>query len=79
MNITHPAISGYRINMQNCLNEIKQQGRNTITQQELAECLQVKVTACFRRHISELQTDGIVQRFTYRTEQGGYRVAYLIN
>jgi hypothetical protein len=77
--ITHQAISGYRIKMQNCLAEWKGQGKNTITQDELCECMACRVTVSFRRHISELQTDGIVQRFMYPTENGGYRVAYLIN
>jgi len=77
--VTHKAISAYRIKMQNCLNQIKGQGNNTITQDELCACMGVKVTSSFRRHISELQTDGIVTRFTYQTENGGYKVAYLIN
>lgn len=76
--VTHQAISGYRIAMQNCILNWKGQGKNTITQDELCECMSVKVTASFRRHISELQTDKVVQRFMYPTGKGGYRVAYLI-
>jgi len=79
MNITHPAISYYRIKMQNCLKQWKGRGDNTITQDELSACMDVKITAAFRRHISELQSDGMVTRFTYRTDAGGYKVAYLIN
>lgn len=75
----HQAISGYRIKMQNCIQQWKGQGNNTITQEQLCECMGSKVTVCFRRHISELQTDGIVTRFKYETEKGGYRVAYVIN
>lgn len=75
----HRAISGYRIKMQNCILQWKGEGKNTITQEELCACMGGKVTACFRRHISELQTDGLVTRFTYPTENGGYKVAYLIN
>ena len=77
--VTHPAVSGYRIKMQNCLNEWKGEGKNTITQEQLCECMGCVVTASFRRHISELQTDKIVTRFTYQTANGGYKVAYLIN
>jgi len=77
--LTHPAITGYRIQMQDCITQWKGQGKNTITQDELCDCMGVKVTASFRRHVSEMQTDGIITRFTYRTEKGGYRVAYLIN
>lgn len=76
--VTHPAITGYRIKMEACLAEWKGAGKNTITQEELTACMGVKVTASFRRHISEMQTDGMVTRFTYPTEKGGYKVAYLI-
>ena len=75
----HQAISGYRIKMQNCIQSWKGAGRDTITQEELCGCMGSKVTVCFRRHISELQSDGLVTRFTYQTEKGGYKVAYLIN
>ena len=75
----HPAVSGYRIQMQNCIQQWKGEGKNTITQEELCWCMGAKVTVCFRRHISELQTDGLVTRFTYRSDKGGYKVAYLIN
>lgn len=75
----HPAISGYRIKMENCLAQWKGEGKNTITQDELCACMGSKVTVCFRRHISQIQSDGMVTRFTYQTENGGYKVAYLIN
>lgn len=79
MNQTHKAISAYRIKMQNCLNTQKQGGATQITQDDLATCMQVKIGASFRRHISEMQSDGLVTRFTYQTENGGYKVAYAIN
>lgn len=75
----HPAVSGYRIEMESCLVTWKGGGNTTITQEQLCECMGVKVTVCFRRHISEMQTDGMVTRFKYRTEKGGYKVAYLIH
>jgi len=78
MQITHQAMSGYRIRMQKCLQTWAGQGNSTITQEELASCMDVKITASFRRHISELQTDKQVTRFTYPTEKGGYKVAYLL-
>jgi len=78
MNKTHPAVSGYRIKMQNCINEWKGQGKDTITQDDLAACMGVKIGAPFRRHIADLQTDKVVLRFTYQTEKGGFKVAYLI-
>jgi len=77
--ITHQAISGYRIKMQNCIQEWKGQGKTVITQDELCGCMGVRVHAPFRKHISELQSDGVVTRFTYQADKGGYRVAYLIN
>ena len=77
--VTHQAISGYRIKMQNCLQEWKGQGNQTITQEQLCACMACKVTDAFRRHISEMQSDGIVTRFFYQTERGGYKVAYVIN
>lgn len=77
--MTHQAISGYRIRMQNCLQDWKGQGNQTITQEQLCACMGLKVTEAFRRHISELQTDGLVTRFTYPTEAGGYKVAYVLN
>lgn len=77
--ITHQAITGYRIKMQNCLNQWRGEGKNTITQEELAGCMGVKVTQSFRRHIAEMQSEKLVTRFTYQTEKGGYKVAYLIN
>lgn len=77
--ITHQAISGYRIRMQNCLQDWKGQGNETITQEQLCECMNCKVRAPFRRHISEMQSEGLVTRFTYQTDNGGYKVAYVIN
>lgn len=76
--ITHPAISAYRIKMQDCLKDVKGQGFSTITQDDLARCMGVKITQAFRRHISEMQTDKLVTRFSYATEKGGYKIAYLI-
>jgi len=75
----HQAISGYRIKLQNCLQEWKGQGNQTITQEQICECMGSKITVCFRRHISEMQSDGLVTRFKYQTEKGGYKVAYVIN
>lgn len=77
--MTHQAVTGYRIKMQDCVQQWKGEIGNSITQRQLADCMGVKVTASFRRHISEMQTDGLVTRFTYQTAKGGYRVAYLIN
>jgi predicted transcriptional regulator len=78
MNITRKAISGYRIKMQNCINDQVGQGNATITQDDLAACMNVKISTAFRRHISEMQDEGLVTRFTYQTERGGYKVAYVI-
>jgi len=64
--------------MENCIAQWKGQGKDTITQIELSECMGVRVTASFRRHISEMQSEGLVRRFTYLTLNGGYKVAYLI-
>lgn len=79
MNQTHKAVSAYRIKMQNCINEQKGRGIDSITQDELAACMGVKIGASFRRHISEMQTDGLVLRFTYQTDKGGFKVAYVLN
>lgn len=65
--------------MQDCLNQWRGEGKNTIIQSELAACMGVKVTQSFRRHIADMQTEGLVTRFTFLTEKGGYKVAYLIN
>jgi len=78
VNTTHKAISAYRIKMQNCINEQVGQGNAIITQDDLVACMGVKISAAFRRHIAEMQSDGLVTRFTYQTERGGYKVAYLI-
>jgi hypothetical protein len=78
MNITHPAVTAYRIRLEGCLAQWKGEGKNTITQEELCACMGVKVTQAFRRHVSEMQTDKMLTRFTYPTEKGGYKVAYLI-
>ncbi len=78
MNITHKAISAYRIKMQNCINAQVGQGSATITQDDLVACMGVRISAAFRRHISEMQAEGLVTRFTYQTERGGYKVAYVI-
>lgn len=77
--VTHAAVTGYRIKMQDCLKQWAGQGNTTITQEELKACMDVQITQSFRRHISELQTEGQVTRFTYRTNEGGYKVAYLLH
>jgi len=79
MNVTHKAISAYRIKMQNCIARWRGEGKDTITQEELAQCMNVKIGVSFRRHIAEMQSENLVQRFTYQTDKGGYRVAYLIH
>lgn len=77
--VTHPAITGYRIKMQDCVKQFNRGEGSVVTQEQLAECMGVQVTQAFRRHIAEMQTDGLVTRFTYQTDKGGYKVAYLIN
>jgi len=79
MNTTHKAISAYRIKMQDCINQQKGRGVTSITQDDLAWCMGVKIGESFRRHIAEMQNDHLVERFTYQTSKGGYKVAYLIN
>jgi len=76
--VTHKAISAYRLKMQDCINQQVGQGKTCITQDELASCMGVKIGAAFRRHISEMQTDKLVTRFSYQTEKGGYKIAYQI-
>lgn len=76
MNVTHKAVSAYRLKMQECLRILTGQGINQITQEGLANCMNVRVNASFRRHISEMQTDGLVTRYTYQSPRGGYKVAY---
>ncbi len=78
MNLTHKAVSAYRLKMQECIDQQIGQGKTSITQEELAECMRVKINVSFRRHIAEMQTDKLVTRFTYLTEKGGYKVAYAI-
>lgn len=78
MNLTHKAVSAYRLKMQQCIDQQRGQGKTAITQDELAECMGVKINVSFRRHIAEMQTDKLVTRFTYQTEKGGYKVAYAI-
>jgi predicted transcriptional regulator len=65
--------------MQDCILKQKGAGVEVITQDDLAMCMNVKVSSSFRKHISELQSDGVVTRFTYMTDRGGYKVAYLIS
>lgn len=78
MQITHRAVSGYRIEIENCIAAAKGRGNTAITQDDLVACLGRKVTQDFRRHVSEMQTEGKLTRFTYRTDKGGYKVAYAI-
>lgn len=78
MNLTHRAVSAYRLKMQECINQQVGQGKTSITQDELAECMGVKINVSFRRHIAEMQSDKLVTRFTYQTVKGGYKVAYAI-
>jgi len=70
--------SPYTRKMINAINDLKGQGRATFTQAELAQQMSAKVTAAFRRRASELVRDGVIQRFKFQTDKGGYSVAYQI-
>lgn len=76
--LTYLAISGYRVELEQEITRLLEEGRREVTQDELAERLGRKVTQSFRRRVSELQRDGIVCRYSYRTEHGGYKIAYQI-
>lgn len=76
--LTYLAVSGYRIQIENVLRALCEEGRGDITQDELLMVLQRRPTQNFRKHMSEMQRDGIVLRFTYQTDRGGYKVAYQI-
>lgn len=77
--MTYLAVSAYRIRMENVLVDLKRGGQFEVRQEALADMMGCKVTASFRRRISELQRDGLVTRFTYATDRGGYKVAYQIH
>ena len=77
--LTYLAVSAYRIRMESILLDVRRAGQFEITQEALAVRMGGKVTASFRRRISELQRDGLVTRFTYCSDRGGYKVAYQIH
>lgn len=77
--LTYLAVSAYRIRMERVLLELRGAGQFEITQEALAEKMGGKITASFRRRVSELQRDGLVTRFTYCSDRGGYKVAYQIH
>jgi len=77
--LTYPAVSAYRIQMETVLLDMRRAGQFEVTQEALAEQMGRRVTPSFRRRISELQRDGLVTRFTYCSERGGYKVAYQIH
>jgi len=74
--VTHKAVSGYRLKMEQTLRDLEGQGKTTVTQDDLASMLGGQVTPAFRRHIAEMQADGYVTRYTYQSENGGWKVAY---
>lgn len=79
MVITHQAVSGYRLKMEQALRDEQGRGVTVISQEALTAMLGSKVTPAFRRHIAAIQADGYVTRFTYRSEAGGWKVAYSIH
>lgn len=70
--------SPYTRKMIAAISALKGQGKIAFTQAQLAEQMNAKITTAFRRRISELARDGVVERFKFQTEKGGYSVAYQI-
>lgn len=70
--------SPYKRRMVNVIRGLREQGGTTFTQDWLAKEMGAKVTQSFRRRISELEREGVVQRFTFLGEKNGQKVGYEI-
>lgn len=70
--------SPYKRRMVDQIQRLRLAGETTFTQDWLAQAMGCKKTQSFRRRITELEREGVVQRFTYLGEKNGQKVAYEI-